>query len=254
MKPTSKRGNKPFPRRLLPALLLPAVLLTLPLRGDYPYKITEPRGDYFLITQKKPQKFTIAGGDQGYVSTAKQGPRAGTFRVLEASGNQWLCRLTMDSPGPPSNKMRWAVFPAKRAKPPDPPPPPRFAGVTFTPLDKGGAYYISLPPVPLGAIRPPNPEGIKKFLTRIETETGGRFRATLTSVEHIRRFRLDRRFDFSDKNTIFLGLMAGRLSMLYEENRLLRHTPISTETMNKYNDTMYVPVLLTRKTGKRKKP
>jgi hypothetical protein len=88
--------------------------------------------------------------------------------------------------------------------------------------------------------------GIKNLLYEIEKESP-RFSADFIHFSQIRSLGLDKIIDFTDKNKIYLGIVEGKLSMMYQENGVFQYTQISSHTLKKFKNDIFFHVMLEKK-------
>jgi hypothetical protein len=128
-------------------------------------------------------------------------------------------------------------------------PPLVVKGVRFIHLAGKDKYYLSEPPVPLKTIEPLSIAGIKNLLYEIEKENS-RFSADFIRFNQIYPLGLDKIIDFTDKKRIYLGIVEGKLSMIYQENGVFQYTQISSHTLKKFKNDIFFHVMLVKRKDK----
>lgn len=244
MKNILKKSNK-FPIALV--ILTVWFLVHLCLYPVETYKITQQRANYFIVKIPMAKKITM--GRRGNLYLEDQNTPVGIFRVLEVKDNECLCAIESIAPGIDSSRISEISFtpgPGQEKSKHKPTPPLILKGVRFIHLARNGKYYLSEPPVPLKNIEPLSITGIKNFLYEIEKENP-RFSADFIGFTQIRTLGLDKIIDFTDKNKIYLGIMEGKLSMIYQENGVFQHTQISSHTLKKFKNDIFFHVMLETK-------
>jgi hypothetical protein len=238
MKKISRKSNK-FPIALvILTVWWPAHLYLYPVET---YKITQPRANYFIV--KTPLAEKITSGMRGNLYLEDQNTPVGIFKVLEVKANECLCVMESIAPGIDSSRISKVSFiPAPGMEK----PPLMVKGLRFIHLAGSGKYYLSEPPVPLETIVPLSITGIKNLLYEIEKENP-RFSADFIRFSQIGPLGLDKVIDFSDKNKIYLGIVEGKLSMIYQENGVFQYTRISSHTLEKFKNDIIFYVMLEKK-------
>jgi hypothetical protein len=205
------------------------------------YKITQPRANYFIVKTSPGDKIT--NGTRGNLYLEDQNTPVGIFKVLEVKDNECLCVMEPVAPGIDSSRISKVSFiPAPGMEK----SPLMVKGLRFIHLAGSGKYYLSEPPVPLETIVPLSITGIKNLLYEIEKENP-RFSADFIRFSQIGPLGLDKVIDFSDKNKIYLGIVEGKLSMIYRENGVFQYTPISSHTLEKFKNDIIFYVMLEKK-------
>jgi hypothetical protein len=238
MKKISRKSNK-FPIALvILTVWWPAHLYLYPVET---YKITQPRANYFIV--KTPLAEKITSGMRGNLYLEDQNTPVGIFKVLEVKANECLCVMESIAPGIDSSRISKVSFiPAPGMEK----SPLMVKGLRFIHQAGSGKYYLSEQPVPLVTIQPLSITGIKNLLYEIEKENP-RFSADFIRFSQIGPLRLDKVIDFSDKNKIYLGIVEGKLSMIYRENGVFQYTPISSHTLEKFKNDIIFYVMLEKK-------
>ncbi len=244
MKNILKKSNK-FPIVLV--ILTVWWLAHLYLYPVETYKITQQRAHYFIV--KTPLTETITNGTRGNLYLEDQNTPVGIFKVLEVKDNECLCVIESIAPGIDSSFISEVSFtpgPGMEKSKSKPNPPLMVKGLRFVHLAGKGEYYLSEPPVPLRTIEPLSIAGIKNLLYEIEKENP-RFSADFIGFSQIRSLGLDKIIDFTDKNRIYLGIVEGKLSMIYRENGVFQYTQISSHTLKKFKNDIFFHVMLEKK-------
>ena len=244
MKNISKKSNN-FP--IIPVILAVWSLAHLYLYPLETYKITGQRANYFIV--KTPMTETITMGRRGNLYLEDQNTPVGMFKVLEIKDNECLCIIESIAPGIDGSRISKISFtpgPGREKSKPKVIPPIIIKGVRFIHLAGKGKYYLSEPPVPLKTIEPLSIAGIKNLLYEIEKENS-RFSADFIHFSQIHPLGLDKIIDFTNKNRIYLGIVEGKLSMIYRENSVFQYTPISSHTLKKFKNDIFFHVMLEKK-------
>jgi hypothetical protein len=205
------------------------------------YKITQPRANYFIV--KTPPADKITNGTRGNIYLEDQNTAVGIFKVLEVKDNECLCVIESIAPGIDSSLISEISFtpgPGREKS------PLIVKGMRFIHLAGNGKYYLSEPPVPLKTIEPLSITGIKNLLYEIEKENS-LFGADFIRFTQIQPLGLDKIIDFTDKNRIYLGIVEGKLSMIYRENGVFQYTKISSHTLKKFKNDIFFHVMLEKK-------
>jgi hypothetical protein len=211
------------------------------------YKITGQRANYFIVKIPPAEKITV--GRQGHLYLDNQNTPAGIFKVLEVKDNECLCVIESMAPGidrSDISKISFIPRPGQEKSKHKEISPFIVKGVRFIHLVEKGNYYLSEPPVPLKTIEPLSIAGIKNLLYEIEKENPG-FSADFIGFSQIGPLGLDKIIDFSDKNRIYLGIVEGKLSMIYQENGVFQYTQISSHTLKKFKKDIFFHVMLEKK-------
>jgi hypothetical protein len=214
------------------------------------YKITQQRANYFIV--KTPLAEKITSGMRGNLYLEDQNTPVGIFKVLEVKDNECLCMIESIVPGIDSSRISGISFtpgPGQEKSKHKPLPPLIVKGLRFIHLAGNGKYYLSEPPVPLKTIEPLSIAGIKNLLYQIEEENL-RYRADFIRFSQIRPLGLDKIIDFTGKNRIYLGTVAGKLSMIYRENNVFQYTQISSSTLKKFRNDIFFHVMLEKRKDK----
>ncbi len=244
MKNILKKSNK------IPIVLVILTVWWLAHLYLYPietYKITGQRAHYFIV--KTPLAKTITSGTRGNLYLEDQKPPVGIFKVLEVKDNECLCVMESIAPGIDSSRITEVSFtagPGKEKSKSKPIPPLMVKGLRFIHLAGNSKYYLSEPPVPLKTIESLSTAGIKNLLYEIEKEDP-RFSADFIHFTQIHPLGLDKIIDFTDKNRIYLGIVEGKLSMIYQENGVFQYTQISSHTLKKFKNDIFFHVMLEKK-------
>jgi hypothetical protein len=205
------------------------------------YKITGQRANYFIV--KTPLAKKLTNGTRGNLYLEDQNTPVGIFKVLELNDNECLCVMESIAPGIDSSLISEVSFTPGTAQEK---PPLMIKGLRFIHLAGNGKYYLSEPPVPLKTIEPLSIAGIKNLLYEIEKENP-RFSADFVRFSQIHPLGLDKIIDFSDKNRIYLGIVEGKLSMISRENGVFQYTLISSHTLKKFKNDIFLHVMLENK-------
>lgn len=247
---------KNISKKLSNSRIIAVLLLALGTVCLYPgetFEISERRAAYFIIRKDNADRIKI--GSRGNIFDNSSKTPVGTFKVIDVYKSECLCLIESLAPGINSEDTRLVSFIYVNEKVPQigstslKPGPGRIivCGIRFTQLSNNTEYYLSNEPFPVQKIEPLNISGIKNILYKIEKETNNRFSADLVSLERINRLRLNRRFNLTDKNKIFLGVKAGKIGMIYEEGYALQHMEISSDTLLKFKETMFFYIMLRKK-------
>lgn len=211
------------------------------------YKITHQRANYFIV--KTPLADKITNGTRGNLYLEDKSTPVGIFIVLEVKDNECLCMIESIGPGIDSSLISEISFtpgPGQRKSQHKPLAPLIVKGLRFIHLVDSGKYYLSEPPVPLKTIEPLSIAGIKNLLYEIEKENP-RFSADFIGFSQIRSLGLDKIIDFTNKNRIYLGIVEGKLSMIYRENGVFQYTRVSSHTLKKFKNDIFFHVMLEKK-------
>lgn len=211
------------------------------------YEITQQRANYFIV--KTPLAVKITSGMRGNLYLEDQNTPVGIFKVLEVKDNECLCVMESIAAGIDSSRISKVSFipaPGMETSKQKAIPPLMVKGLRFIHLAGSGKYYLSEPPVPLETIEPLSITGIKNLLYEIEKENP-RFSADFIRFSQIGPLGLDKVIDFSDKNKIYLGIVEGKLSMIYRENGVFQYTRISSHTLEKFKNDIIFYVMLEKK-------
>jgi hypothetical protein len=244
MKNILKKSNK-FPIALV--IVTMWWLAHLYLYPVETYKITQQRAHYFIV--KTPLAETITIGTRGNLYLEDQNTPVGIFKVLAVENNECLCVIESIAPGIDSSLISEVSFtpgPGMEKSKSKPNPPLMVKGLRFVHLVGKSKCYLSEPPVPLKTIEPLSIARIKNLLYEIEKENP-RFSADFIRFTQIRSLGLDKIIDFTDKNRIYLGIVEGKLSMIYQENGVFQYTQISSHTLKKFKDDIFFHVMLEKK-------
>jgi hypothetical protein len=242
MKKISGKSNKfPIALVILTVWWLAHLCLYLYLFPVETYKITGPRANYFIV--KTPLADKISRDTRGNLFLADQKTPVGIFKVLEVKDNECLCVMESIAPGIDSSRISEVSFtpgPGREKT------PLTVRGLRFIHLAGNGQYYLSVPAVPLDTIEPLSIAGIKNLLFEIEKENP-RFSADFIRFSQIEPLELDKVIDFSDKKKIYLGIVEGKLSMIYREEGVFQYTQISSYTLEKFKNDIFFHVMLEKK-------
>jgi len=227
------------------------------------FEVTQQRADYFIVkintSPALSAKITI--GARGHIYLENRDDPVGTFKVIDVEGDEYLCVIDSTRPGSGSSPVHRVSF-AFAAEPAAGKTTLKSSGQTialalnvnskrmrfkFKSLSMDGKYYISEKPVPADFIEPLDLTGIKNVLYAMEEDSHRQFSANLIRFEQVHPLGLDKIIDFSNKDKIFPGTVEGNLSMIYEENGVLRSTRISSETLRKFKNDVFIHVVLERK-------
>lgn len=227
------------------------------------FKLESRRAGFFILDV--PPAGNVSTGTEGllYLRAAKNNngtaanEPAGTFKVLEIHDGKCLCGIVSIRPGTDASKITGAAWKKNNPKPPAPKPVSlTFEGgkIDFLPLPGGTAnkrYYISNRPFPLDKVEPLTVSGLKSLLSRVEKQTGKRYRTEFIRFSQVRSLAVDRVIDFSDKNKIILGTRDGKLCMINSEDGELHTTFMSPATLEKFKTDLYLYIILYTTPGKR---
>jgi hypothetical protein len=244
MKNILKKSNK-FPIALV--ILTVCWLAHFYLYPVETYKITQQRANYFIV--KTPLAEKITSGTRGNLYLEDQNTPVGIFKVLEVKDHECLCVIESIGPGIDSSlisKIYFTPGPGQEKSKHKSFAPLIVKGLRFIHLAGSGKYYLSEPPVPLKTIESLSIAGIKNLLYEIEKENP-RFSADFIRFTQIRPLGLDKIIDFTDKNKIYLGIVEGKLSMIYQENGVFQYTRISSYTLKKFKNDIFFHVMLEKK-------
>lgn len=247
MKNILEKSNK-FP--IIRVILTVWWLVHLYLYPIETYKITGLRANYFIVKTPMAEKITM--GRRGNLFLEDQNTPVGIFKVLEVKDNECLCVIESMSPGIDSSRISKISFtpgPDQEKSKLKVIPPIIVKEVRFTHLVGNDKYYLSLPPVPLITIEPLSIAGIKNFLYEIEKENS-RFSADFIRFSQIHPLGLDKIIDFTDRNRIYLGIVEGKLSMIFQENGVFQYTQISSHTLKKFKNDIFFHVMLVKRKDK----
>jgi hypothetical protein len=214
------------------------------------YKITGQRANYFIV--KIPGAENITMGRRGNLYRENNNTPVGKFKVLEVKDNECLCVIESIAPGIDSSRISKISFtpgPGQEKSKLKVIPPIIIKGVRFIHLVGKDKYYLSKPPVPLKTIEPLSIAGIKNFLYEIEKENS-RFSADFIHFSQIHSLGLDKIIDFTDKNRVYLGIVEGKLSMIFLENGVFQYTQISSHTLKKFKNDIFFHVMLVKRKDK----
>lgn len=246
MKNTSKKKIN------LAILAVLTVLCAIYLYAAETFPITDRRADYFLI--KTNTTIALKTGTPGYLYVKSKDTPVGTFKVIEAHGKEYLCKVESLQPQHLHSRLHRVSFTKMETRPPDSTEKPvrkiiklGSRRLRFRPLPGEKNYYLIETPIPLRAVKPLNLSGIKKVLYNIEKVTGHIYSADLLDFQQIRQWELNKTINFAHKDHIYIGTVEGNLCMIFEEKGILKHTGISPATLEKFKDHIYFYLVITKK-------
>lgn len=190
------------------------------------------RDRFFLIKVVDPAQMTQ--GKRGWVYYEGRERPAGEISILDVYGDECLCRCEF-TPDP----LQTISFVRMMAE------PFMLDRIRFEPINGSERLFLSMPPVPFSRLPSADLNGIKRFLQKLAGLGGKRYLPEILNVDHIQRFRLERRFP-DTPDMIVLGLQAERLGMIDLSSGRARHIPVSQVTILKMSNSICFYILLTK--------
>lgn len=210
-------------------------------------KVTDIRYSFFLLRKDSP------GGSiksTGFIYT-KNGKVAGKYSLISQSEDCFLCKASRDLSGICENcfvnsgssgilkvssyeKKRKDSFNKDKNSGKS---PLEINGIKFEKIS--GNIFLSVKPELLKIIPELTFEGIKKYLEKIDMQTEEGFRCNLWSLEDFNRYKKK-----GHTGDVYLGLVDGRLNMIYWRSGRYDFQLISEDTLPAACNEIFVLFIL----------
>ncbi len=211
-------------------------------------KVLEKRYPFFVLKSTNLGQVNI--GSTGDLFGEKRDVPIGHFQLKDKFRDQFDCQVTEIFSGQTRQKILWARFAPKITVPESRNMTQflRLDGHTlhFMPIGSSQNVFLLKKPIALDSLQTADVAAMKALLFKVEAHKP-EFRANFLSIQSIQRYSLDKVIDFTSNQKMVLGTANRKMAMLYVENRVLKWISISTESLLKYKNKLYIYILMERR-------
>lgn len=215
------------------------LLINPPLFSNKYHKIIHRRHLYFTLLKEGPAE--VPTGTSGEIYMDKDASAAGTFKIIDQSETEYLCKLDAVQKEM-KQKLQWAVI--RMEKPKIRRAAIQVGSFSFDPVPNAPDSFISTMPHPMKNVSPLTTMGIKEYLFRLENQSGKKYSANLIAFESLHSMNLTGRFKAIGKKKIMLGTREGRICMIYREGSNYQCSRISDESIKKFKTSLCFYIIL----------
>lgn len=210
-------------------------------------KVTDVRYPFFLLTKNSPGESIESTG----LIYKKNGKVAGKYNLISRSENSFLCRVSRDLSGidescfVDSNFSEILKISSGKEKKRDSlnagntseKGTLKINGIKFERIS--GRVFLSAKPELLNIIPELTFAGIRKYLEKADKHAGKGFKCNFWSLEDFNRYKKK-----GQKGDVYLGLVDGRLHMIYWRSGRYSFQMISEDTLPAVCNEIYVLFVL----------